>query len=363
MSYFLLDEFENIEPYNPGEQPDDREYLKLNANESSFPPSPKVLEAIDKAHINVMSHYSDPYCWKLRKAIGDHFGVSAEEVFVGNGADEVLSFCLMSFFRPGMKICFPDITYDFYRIYAKAYRLDYEQIPLRDDFTLDIEPYIESDRDVIIANPNNPTGLAIQVSEIERLVASNKNRMVIIDEAYVDFGNESVLPLVKKYSNLVVVYTFSKSRNMPGARIGFAISSKAIIEDMNKIKFAFNPFNLSSLTIEGGCAAVNDEVYFEYCVNSVIKEREELEKKLSEIGYEVIPTTTNFVFFKAFRTPAGELTAKLKKKGILVRHYDDERVCDYIRMTVGTHDEMERVLVALLEIENSYAGCKLSVTA
>lgn len=360
MSYFLLDEFENIEPYNPGEQPDDREYLKLNANESSFPPSPKVLEAIDKAHINGMSHYSDPYCWKLRKAIGDRFNVSAEQVFVGNGADEVLSFCLMTFFRPGMKICFPDITYDFYRVYSKAYRLDYEQIPLRDDFSLDIEPYIKSDRDVIIANPNNPTGMAIPVSDIERLVASKKDRMVIIDEAYVDFGNESVSPLIKKYNNLVVVYTFSKSRNMPGARIGFAISSKSIIEDMNHIKFAFNPFNLSSLMIEGGCAAVNDEDYFEYCVNSVIRERELLEKRLASIGYEVIPTTTNFVFFKAFKTPAGELAAELKKNGILVRHYDDERISDYIRMTVGTHEEMARVVDTLIEIEKGYMASKIT---
>lgn len=358
-SSFLLDEFENVEPYNPGEQPDDREYLKLNANESSFPPSPKVLEAIDKAHINGMSHYSDPYCLDLREAIGKHFGFGPEQVFVGNGADEVLSFCLMSFFRPGMKICFPDITYDFYRIYSKAYRLDYEQIPLRDDFTLDIEPYIESDRDVIIANPNNPTGLAIPVADIERLVASKKDRMVIIDEAYVDYGNESVYPLINKYSNLVVVYTFSKSRNMPGARIGFALSSKSIIEDMNNIKFAFNPFNLSSLAIAGGCAAVKDEEYFEYCVNRVINERELLEKRLSNMGYEVIPTTTNFVFFKAFKTPAGVLCDELKKYGILVRHYNDEKVKDYIRMTIGTHEEMNRVVKTLKIIEKNYIGDKI----
>ena len=360
MSYFLLDEFVNIEPYNPGEQPDDREYLKLNANESSFPPSPKVLEAIDKAHINGMSHYSDPYCWELREAIGKHFGVGGDQVFVGNGADEVLSFCLMSFFRPGMKICFPDITYDFYIIYSKAYRLDYEQIPLRDDFTLDIEPYIESDRDVIIANPNNPTGLAVPVADIERLVASKKDRMVIIDEAYVDYGNESVFPLVKKYSNLVVVYTFSKSRNMPGARIGFAISSKSIIADMNNIKFAFNPFNLSSLAIAGGCAAVNDEEYFEYCVGSVVRERELVEKELTNIGYEVIPTTTNFVFFKTYNTPAKELCAELKNRGILVRHYDDERIRDYIRMTIGTHAEMRRVMQALVQIEKSFVGDRVT---
>ncbi len=356
MSDFLIDEFEDIEPYNPGEQPTDREYLKLNANESSFPPSPKVLEAIDKAQINKMNHYSDPYCMELRKAIGQHFGVGAEQVFVGNGADEVLSFCLMAFFRPGMKICFPDITYDFYRIYAKAYRLDYEQIPLNEDFTLDIEPYIMSDRDVIIANPNNPTGLALPVSEIERLVASRSDRMVIIDEAYVDFGNESVLPLVKKYSNLVVVYTFSKSRNMPGARIGFAISSEAIIRDMNNIKFAFNPFNLSSLAIAGGCAAVGDEEYFRFCVDSVIRERAYVEDKLRRMGYEVIPTTTNFVFFKATGIPAGRLCEKLKDQGILVRHYNDEKIKDYIRMTIGTHAEMCRVLNEMEKIEKAFAS-------
>ena len=227
MSYFFLDEYENMEPYIPGEQPKDRAYIKLNANESSLPPSPKVLEAISQNQINGMAHYSDPHC-------------------------------MLSFFKPGMKVCFPDITYDFYRTYAKTYQLDYEQIPLREDLTICADDYVNTDRDVILANPNNLTRLALPVSEIERIVAKNPKRMVIIDEASVDYGNESCISLVPKYSNLVVVQTFSKSRNLAGARIGFAISSKEIIEDMNKIKFTFNPFNMSSLAIAALTAAVLD---------------------------------------------------------------------------------------------------------
>lgn len=184
MSYFFLDEYKNMEAYVPGEQPKDRQYIKLNANESSLPPSPKVMEAMSIAQINGMSHYSDPHCTELRRAIGAAFGFGYDQVFVGNGADEVLGFCMLAFFKPGMKVCFPDITYDFYRTYAKTYRLDYEQFQIREDMTVDVEDYINTERDVILANPNNPTGLSLPVSEIERIVAKNPHRMVIIDEAY-----------------------------------------------------------------------------------------------------------------------------------------------------------------------------------
>lgn len=360
MSYFFLDEYKNMESYIPGEQPHDRKYIKLNANESSFPPSPKVREAMSGSEIDSMAHYSDPHCMELREAIGREFGFPAEQVFVGNGADEVLGFCMMSFFKPGMKVCFPDITYDFYRTYSTTYRLDFEQIPLRDDFTVDTDKFVEANRDVILANPNNPTGLAIPVAEIERILKRDPRRMVIIDEAYVDYGNESCLSLVPKYSNLVVIQTFSKSRNMPGARIGFAISQKDIISDMNKIKFAFNPFNMSSLAIAGGKAAIEDVNYFHKCVTEVARVRDEFEKNLLELHFEVIPTTTNFVFFKPVGVNGKEMTEELKKRGILVRHYEDERIKEYVRITVGREEEMKTVLAAIKEI---LADAKISKIA
>lgn len=197
MSYFMIDEYKNMEPYIPGEMPHDRKYIKLNANESSFPPSPAVLRAMDAARVNSIAHYSDPNCTELREAIGEVYGFGADQIFVGNGADEVLSFAMMTFFRAGMKICFPDITYDFYRTWSKTYRLDYKQFPVDDDLKINADDYVNTDRDVIFANPNNPTGQAIPVSDIERIVRANPKRLVIIDEAYVDYGNESCLPLVK----------------------------------------------------------------------------------------------------------------------------------------------------------------------
>lgn len=357
MSYFFLDEYEHMEPYVPGEMPKDKEYLKLNANESSYPPSPKVLEAMNSAEVKSMAHYSDPHCMELRKAIGEEYGFNADQVFVGNGADEVLGFCMMSFFKPGMKVCFPDITYDFYRTYATTYRLDFKQFPLNEDLSINVDDYVNTDRDVIIANPNNPTGKAISVSDIERIVAKDPKRMVIIDEAYVDYGNESCVDLVRKYDNLVVIQTFSKSRNMPGARIGFAISSADIINDMNKIKFAFNPFNMSTLAIVGGAAAIHDKEYFHKCVGEVERVRERFEDSLEEMGFGVIRTTTNFAFFYCPDVPATELCKELKKRGILVRHYDDERINDYLRITIGTEEEMERVLDELGDIRERKYDC------
>lgn len=357
MSYFFLDEYKNMETYIPGEQPKDRTYIKLNANESSFPPSPKVVEAMSSSQINGMAHYSDPHCMELRTAIGKEYGFGPEQVFVGNGADEVLGICMLSFFKPGMKVCFPDITYDFYRTYAKTYQLDYEQIPLQDDFTINVSDYVNTDRDVILANPNNPTGLVLSVEEIEKIVAKNPKRMVIIDEAYVDYGNESCISLVPRYHNLVVVQTFSKSRNLPGARIGYAISSKEIIEDMNKIKFTFNPFNMSSLAIAGGTAAVQDEEYSKKCIKTILKNREYFENELENLGFDVIKTHTNFVFAKHSSLNAEKMCLELKKRGILVRHFGEERINDYLRITVGTKEEIQIVIENMKAImENLYAS-------
>lgn len=350
MSIFLVDEFKGMEPYIPGEQPKDKPYIKLNANETSMPPSPKVFEAISKSEIWNMSFYADPHCHEFRKTVAQTYDVSEEEVFVGNGADEVLSFCLMSFFRPGMRIYFPDITYGFYRTYAKTYRLDMVEIPVKEDLSIDISDYMEVKGDIVFANPNNPTGLMIPVSDIEKLVQYDSKRMVIIDEAYVDYADESCLSLVSKYSNLVVIRTFSKSRNLAGAHIGFAVAAKEIIEDMNKIKFTFNPFNLSSLTMVAGIASLKDEAYLRACVEKTIQIREDSKKELERIGFFVIPSKTNFLFVYHEKIDSELLCKKLKEKGILTRHFADERLKKFLRITVGTKEEMMVVLIAIKEI-------------
>lgn len=350
MSYFLCDEFKDMEPYVPGEQPSDREYIKLNANETSLPPSPKVVEAIEQERKKGMGFYADPNGMELRAAIAGQYDVGVDQVFVGNGADEVLGFCFMSFFRSGMKVCFPEITYDFYRTYSQTHRLDAERIPLRDDLSIDPEPYVHTERDVILANPNNPTGLSMPVCDIERIVCANPKRMVIVDEAYVDYGQESCVPLVQKYPNVIVVQTFSKSRNLAGLHVGFAISSKAIIQDLNSMKFTFNPFNLNSLTLAAATAAVQDDAYLKKCIQQTIKTREYTRKELEKMGFFVYPSSTNFLLITSQKISAEILCAKLKARGILTRYYKQNRIDNDLRITIGTPEEMETVLTAVREI-------------
>lgn len=355
MSIFLVDEYKDMEPYVPGEQPKDKPYIKLNANETSMPPSPKVFEAISKSEIWNMSYYADPHCHEFRQAVADVYHVNEDEVFVGNGADEVLSFCLMSFFRRGMKIYFPDITYGFYRTYAKTYGLDMVEIPVKDDLGIDIEDYMNVDGDIIFANPNNPTGLMVPVKDIERLVKADSKRMVIIDEAYIDYADESCLPLATKYPNLVVVRTFSKSRNMAGTHVGFAVASREIIEDMNKIKFSFNPFNLNSITMAAGIASVRDVDYLKECVKKTISVREKTKKQLEKLGFHVIPSKANFLFVSHDQVSSSQLCKALKEEGILTRHFADAKLNKYLRITMGTSDEMKVVMIAIKEILEEYA--------
>lgn len=354
MSIFLVDEYKDMEPYVPGEQPKDKPYIKLNANETSVPPSPKVFEAISKSEIWGMSYYADPHCHEFRQVVAESCGVTEEEVFVGNGADEILSFCLMSFFRPNMKIYFPDITYGFYRTYAKTYRLDMCEIQVKEDFTIDIEDYMELEGDIVFANPNNPTGRVIPVADIERLVQKNPERMIIIDEAYADYADESCLPLATKYPNLVVIRTFSKSRNMAGAHIGFGVASKDIIEDMNKIKFSFNPFHMNSITMVAGIAAMKDEEYLQKCVAATKKNRENTKVRLEEMGFYVIPSEANFLFVYNEGIPSEELCKLLKSEGILTRHFADEKLKKYLRITIGTEHEMAVVLLTIDAILKEY---------
>lgn len=350
MSYFLVDEFENMDPYVPGEQPRDKKYIKLNANETSVPPSPKVLEAVSKEEIMKMGKYSDPRCLSLRKAIADEYNVDVDQIFVGNGADEVLGFILMSFFCSRQKLCCPDITYEFYKGYANTYRVNLKQFPVNDDFTINVDDYVKTKRDVILANPNNPTGLFIPKEDIERIVKVNPKRMVIVDEAYIDFAGESCIDLVDKYKNLVVVHTFSKSRNLAGARLGYAISSKEIIDDLREIKFCFNPYNLSRLALNIGAAAIQDNEYKDKCVSNIVMTRENTKIELGRLGFTGLDTQTNFVFVTHPKVDAAKMAAELKNRGILIRHYKSPRLCKYLRITIGTNEEMEHTINTIKDI-------------
>lgn len=346
MSRFLHSRFVNMVAYVPGEQPKDKKYIKLNANETSMAPSKEVLKVLSKEKINKLGFYGDPDALELRQVIADTYDVAVEEIMIGNGSDEVLSFINQAYFDTDSKICYPDITYGFYDVYAKTYGIDGREIPLKEDFTIDIEDYIHSDRHVILANPNAPTGYVLPVSEIERLVASNPNRLVVIDEAYVDYGNETCIPLIKTYNNLIVVHTMSKSRNLAGAHIGYAIACKELIEDINGIKFAFNPYNMSEVTQAIGIAAVKDRAYHKYCTDMVIENREYTKIKLRDLGFTVLDTKTNFVFVTHPLLDAKEYNYKLREHGILARHFEKDRISNYLRITIGTREEMDAVIEA-----------------
>ena len=350
MSKFLSQRLLSLEEYVPGEQPRDKKYIKLNTNESPFPPSPKAIAAVDAKEKEDLRLYSDPECKKLKEAIADYYDVDAENVFVSNGSDESLNFFFMAFCDDANKVCFPEISYGFYKVFADLYCLDYEAIPLKADFSIDVNDYINKGKNVVIANPNAPTGLCLGLDDIEKIVSSNPDHVVVIDEAYVDFGGESAVHLTKKYSNLMVVQTFSKSRSLAGARLGFAIADKEIIKDLEKIKYSTNPYNINRLTLILGTEAINDKEYFDDNRKLIIEAREYTEKALTELGFEVLPSKTNFVFAKSPEISGEELYLKLKDKGILVRHFSNPKICEYNRITIGTMDEMKALVKAVEEI-------------
>lgn len=344
MSKFLSSELNNLEAYVPGEQPKDKKYIKLNTNESPYPPSPKVIEAVDKLAVNGLNFYCDPDTRDLTSALAKFYSVKPGQIFVGNGSDEVLAFIFTAFFDKERKGCFPDITYGFYKVYAKSFGIDAIQIPLKDDFTIDINDYINCGRNIIIANPNAPTGLVLSHEEIEKILKTNRDRVVVIDEAYVDFGSKSSIELLKDNPNLIVVQTFSKSRSLAGGRIGYAIASEEIIEDLNKIKFSFSPYNINSLSSIAGIASVEDKDYFEECNRKVINTRENTKEQFKRLGFKVLDTKTNFIFVAHDDIEGKEYHKKLRQNGILTRYYDEPRINNYVRVTIGTDEDMEKVV-------------------
>ncbi len=344
MSKFIASKFDVLEAYTPGEQPQDKKYIKLNTNESPFPPSPAVISAVNSAEVSDLRLYSDPRCMNTRRAIAEVFGVEAENVIVSNGSDEVLNFLFMAMCPRGA--AFADITYGFYKVFGELHGLDCDIIPLKDDFTIDPADYKGNEKTVFLANPNAPTGLTLSMAQIEALVAENPDRLVVIDEAYVDFGGESMIPLTKKYKNLVVVGTFSKSRSLAGARLGFAVADREIIDDLEKIRYSTNPYNVNRLTLLAGEAAIRDVEYFNKCRTAVMEAREYTKTELRKRGFTVTDSSANFLFAKPNGISGKDYYLKLKDAGVLVRHFGSPRISDYVRITVGTMEDMMTLLSA-----------------
>lgn len=350
MSRFLSDRYNGIKPYTPGEQPKNLNLIKLNTNESPFPPSPKVIEALNKEEVSKLNLYSDPDTKEVIDATAETLGVNSNQILMGNGSDEILAFAFQAFCDKDNQPCFADITYGFYPVFCELFGLEPEIIPLRDDLSIGTDDYIGKNKPIFIANPNAPTGLALSLCEIERILESNRNSIVLIDEAYVDFGADSAVSLIDKYDNLIVSRTFSKSRNLAGARIGFAVSNKDLIADMYKMKFSFNPYNLNRLSIIAGKESMLDTEYFDKCISAIKENREYTVNKLTERGFYIPDSKANFIFAKHGTLSGEEYYKKLREKNILVRYFGKERIKDYVRITIGSKEQMEALINATDEI-------------
>lgn len=350
MSRFLSRELVDLQPYVPGEQPQERRYIKLNTNENPYPASPKVKEILSATEIDNLRLYPDPGTHNLIQAMSEYYGLKKEQIILGNGSDEILAFFFMAFCDQHRKISFPDISYGFYTVYASLFGIDALQIPLREDFSINAEDYFNLERNIVIANPNAPTGLYLELKDLEKILQTNRDYVVLIDEAYIDFGGTSALTLLPKYDNLLICGTFSKSRALAGARIGFAFGSPELIEDLNKIKFSFNPYNVNRLSLLAGVASIEDNAYFESHRQEIIKTREETLHTLHKLGFDVLDSKTNFLFAKHEKIAGERLYLQLKERGILVRHFNQDRISDYLRITIGTPSEMNEFLKKITSI-------------
>ena len=348
MSRYLDPRYQALEAYTPGEQPRDQQYIKLNTNESPFPPAPSVVEAITAGDVENLRLYSDPTAKGLKEKLAGLYGLKPGNVFVSNGSDEILNFAFMAFGSDGA--VFPDITYGFYPVFGDLHGIPYEEIPLKPDFSLDYRDYLGSKKMVVIANPNAPTGRTIPVSQIEEILTSNPGHVVLIDEAYVDFGGESCYPLIEKYDNLLVARTFSKSRCLAGGRLGYAFGAPALIEDLEKIKYSTNPYNVNRLTLLLGEKTVEAEDYYREKCGEIIRVRERTAEELKALGFEVLPSCANFLFVRSPAVAGETLYLELQRRGILVRHFTKARIRDYNRVPIGTAEQMAALIQAVREI-------------
>lgn len=339
-----------VVPYVPGEQPKQAGIIKLNTNECPYPPAPGVRRALDELDCGSMRLYPDPESGELVKALAEYYGLSERQVFVGVGSDDVLAMAFLTFFNTGKPILFPDITYSFYDVWADLFRIPYERLPLDEDFRIRTEDY--ADREcggIVIANPNAPTGILLSLSEVERIVSANRDVVVIVDEAYIDFGGESALPLLEKYENLLVVQTCSKSRAMAGMRIGFAFGREKLIGYLSDCRFSFNSYPMNRPALAAGTAAIKEDAYFREICDKIIETRERVKGELKELGFSFADSRTNFVFAAHERVPAREIFEMLKEKGIYVRYFAKPRIDNHLRITIGMDEEMDRLIAVLRE--------------
>ncbi len=349
MSRFFSNKFKNLEPYTPGEQPQERKYIKLNTNESPFAPSKRAQDFAKKELSKVML-YPDPENKRLNDTFAALLGVKSSQLLFTNGSDEILNFAFMAYCDENTPAVFPDITYGFYSVFSEINSVPYREIPLKDDFTIDISNYFDAKGTIFIANPNAPTGILLPLSDIEKILKANPDNIVVIDEAYIDFGGVSAISLIDKYDNLIVTGTFSKSRSMAGARLGFGVANEALIADLNAIKYSTNPYNINRTTQMLGLGTVLFDSYTKKNCKKIIKTREYTENALKKLGFTMTKSYANFVFAKSDKISGKDLYIKLKNSGILVRHFDKERICDYNRITIGSKKQMSIFIKAVKRI-------------
>ncbi|MDC5001450.1 histidinol-phosphate transaminase [Acinetobacter baumannii] len=347
---FWSPEVRELEPYVPGEQPKIQNLLKLNTNENPYPPSPKVVEAVQAVlheQADVLRLYPDPDATALKQAIAKQQNINVSQVFVGNGSDEVLAHTFKAFFLQDEPILYPDITYSFYPVYSQFFGTKTKEIPLNENFEIDVRDYTQPNGGVIITNPNAPTSIALSLAEIEQVLQANPDRVVVIDEAYVDFGAESAVSLINRYENLVVCQTTSKSRSLAGLRVGFAIAQSHLIAALEAVKNSFNSYPIDRFAIAAAVASFEDQAYFEEQCQKVITSREKLVRDLTELGFNVLPSKANFIFATHSHHDAGQLAQKLREQGIIVRYFNKPRINQFLRITVGTNEQNARLVQTL----------------
>lgn len=352
MSQYFSELIKGLEPYVPGEQPKDKSYIKLNTNENPYPPAPEVLKRIaDKANDDLRL-YPDPECEDLAQTAADYYHLKKEQVFIGNGSDEVLAFCFGAFFS-GKKIMFPEPTYSFYPVYANLFNVQYQGVPLEKGFEIKAEDYLRKNEGIIIPNPNAPTGRFLEIHDIEQIIQTNLENVVVIDEAYIDFGGQSCVGMVDQYPNLLVIHTLSKSRSLAGLRVGFAFGHKELIQGLNRIKNSFNSYTIDRLAEIGAIESLKAERYFQETKNKIIKTRERTVEKLLELGFDIVESKANFIFISHKKIEASIIFKKLKANSILVRYFNKPKINNYLRVSIGTDQEMATFIEAIKKIVNN----------
>ncbi|MFS2122536.1 histidinol-phosphate transaminase [Pseudomonas sp. Pseusp97] len=347
MSKFWSPFVKDLVPYVPGEQPKLARLVKLNTNENPYGPSPKVVAAIQAELNDTLRLYPDPNADRLKQTIAEYHGVKTSQVFVGNGSDEVLAHAFHALFQHGKPLLFPDVTYSFYPVYCGLYGIDFEALPLDEQFQIRVEDYARPNGGIIFPNPNAPTGCLLPLEAIERLLQSSPDSVVLVDEAYVDFGGETAISLVNRYPNLLVAQTLSKSRSLAGLRVGFAVGHEDLIEALERVKNSFNSYPLDRLALAGAVASFEDQAYFEQTCNAVIHSREKLVAELKTLGFDVLPSAANFIFARHPQRDGAELAAALREEGVIVRHFKQQRINQFLRISIGTEEQNQALIDAL----------------